>query len=104
MTNDDAVNLINDLMAAKLAKTDLTADTVVAGLLREAQLQGPGSSQSGRIAAWTALARHLGMFEDTVKLVVDSLDTASNEDLAERMDAAEQTLMAELGDTGERVH
>lgn len=41
----------------------VTEQDVIAGLLKEAQDTGPGTSQSGRINAWIALGKHLGMFE-----------------------------------------
>jgi Terminase small subunit len=62
-------------------RTQITADKVVAGLLAEAQREGRGSSHSARVAAWTTLARLLGLFEDRSLIVPPS--PASADRLAE---------------------
>ena len=49
-------------------RTGITADRVVAGLLREAEYFGDGASASARVSAWTALGKHLGMFVERVKV------------------------------------
>lgn len=41
----------------------LEAQDVVKGLLYEANYFGQGASHGARVAAWTQLARHLGMFQ-----------------------------------------
>jgi hypothetical protein len=38
--------------------------TVIQGLLAEARRQGPGTTHSARVRAWTELGRHLGMFSE----------------------------------------
>jgi len=44
-------------------KVKITAEMVVEGLLREATLDGSGSSHAARVAAWEKLGKHLGIFE-----------------------------------------
>jgi phage terminase small subunit len=51
-------------LAARIERTEIDQDMVISGLLREAHAEGPGSSHSARVAAWTTLARHLGMLTD----------------------------------------
>jgi phage terminase small subunit len=48
-------------------RTELTQDEVIAGLRFEATNTGDGSSHSARVAAWTQLGKHLGMFRDKVE-------------------------------------
>jgi phage terminase small subunit len=48
-------------------RTELTQDEVIAGLRFEATNTGDGSSHSARVAAWTQLGKHLGMFKDKVE-------------------------------------
>lgn len=52
---------------ARAERVELTQDMVVAGLLVEAKLTGEGSSHSARVAAWTQLGKHLGMFKERVE-------------------------------------
>lgn len=44
---------------------NLTVANVVAGLYEEATFKGEGSSHSARVSAWTAVGKHLGMFDKT---------------------------------------
>lgn len=48
-------------------RAGLTQDDVVKGLLREANLTGPGSSASARVSAWMGLAKIKGMLTDKVE-------------------------------------
>ena len=48
----------------------LTVDMVVQGLLKEAQDDSDGSTQSARVAAWAHLGKHLGMFVEQKKVDV----------------------------------
>lgn len=48
--------------AEPIARVHLTQNDVIAGLHREANLIGEGSSHSARVTAWQALGKHLGMF------------------------------------------
>src|SRR5262245_28886717 len=50
--------------AERARRVQVTADEVLAGLKREATLTGPESSHSARVAAWTQLGKHLGLFVD----------------------------------------
>lgn len=52
---------------ARKARTELTQDMVVEGLLSEARATGEGTSHSARVAAWTQLGKHLGMFKDKIE-------------------------------------
>ena len=49
---------------AAAASAGVNAGRVVRGLLAEAEDRSEGSSHSARVAAWTTLARHLGMLRD----------------------------------------
>ena len=49
-------------------RTKLSQDVVINGLLDEAQLKGKGANHGARVAAWTALGKHLGMFEEKVRI------------------------------------
>jgi phage terminase small subunit len=46
-------------------EVNLTVADVVAGLYEEATFKGEGSSHSARVSAWTAVGKHLGMFDKT---------------------------------------
>jgi phage terminase small subunit len=48
-------------------RTELTQNEVIEGLRAEAKNTGEGSSHSARVAAWTQLGKHLGMFKDKVE-------------------------------------
>lgn len=45
-------------------RTLITADEVLQGLKAEATRMGEGSSHGARVAAWTALGKHLALFVD----------------------------------------
>ena len=64
--------IIADAVAAaqaeRMERILLDADDVIAGLLREAQNYGQGASHSARVAAWTQLGKHVGLFRDDVNL------------------------------------
>ena len=55
-------------LAKRSAKVEVTAEMVVTGLFTEATLTGDGSSHSARVAAWTQLGKHLGMFGDKLSI------------------------------------
>ena len=53
---------------ARTERTEITQDEVIQGLKKEATLEGEGSSHSARVAAWSHLGKHLGMFTDKLDL------------------------------------
>lgn len=53
---------IQQAQSKRSQRTELTQDMVIRGLLREAELDGEGTSHSARVAAWAHLGKHLGMF------------------------------------------
>lgn len=48
-------------------RTELTADMVIEGILKEATREGEGSSHGARVSAWALLAKHLGMTREQVE-------------------------------------
>ena len=53
---------IAEAQEARTERTHVTTDMIIAGLLTEAMLKGDGSTPSSRVAAWSHLAKHNGMF------------------------------------------
>lgn len=49
---------------AQQERTNITADMVLAGMYKEANFTGEGSSHSARVAAWHHLGKHVGVFKD----------------------------------------
>ena len=45
-------------------RTKVTADMVVAGLLKEASYQGEGATHGARVSAWSQLSKHTGGFTE----------------------------------------
>ena len=74
LTNADVQAAIAEAQEARAERTGLTQDTVVKGLLAEAEFKGEGSSQAARVSAWAHLGRHAGMFKE--KLAVGANLTA----------------------------
>jgi phage terminase small subunit len=67
LTKPDIAAAIAAAQDERRERVELTQDMVVEGLLVEAKLTGEGSSHSARVAAWTQLGKHLGMFRDRVE-------------------------------------
>jgi phage terminase small subunit len=67
LSNAVIAEAISERQKRREERTEVTQDMVVAGLLVEAKLTGEGSSHSARVAAWTQLGKHLGMFKDRVE-------------------------------------
>lgn len=55
---------IDEVLQNRSTRVQITADMVLQGLLAEATRTGEGSTHGARVAAWTAIAKHLGMFVD----------------------------------------
>src|SRR5262245_17125953 len=49
-------------------KTRITAARVLQGLLKEATLEGKGSSPAARVQAWGLLGKHLALFVERTRL------------------------------------
>lgn len=68
------------------ARTLVTQDDVINGLLDEAKNKDDGSSHSARVASWAHLGKHLGMFTEKVELsgglAIDTI-SALMDDLAD---------------------
>jgi hypothetical protein len=59
------VEVATAIQAAQQTRSErlrITQDDVLRGLHREATLAGEGSSHAARVAAWTHIGKHLGMF------------------------------------------
>ncbi len=54
---------------------------VIKGLLKEAQREGEGTSQSARISAWGLLAKHLGMLIDRKIIGIKRLEDMGDDEL-----------------------
>jgi hypothetical protein len=68
----EVAEAIAEAQAARSERTRITQDEVVARLVREADRTGDGASHSARVQALGLLAKHLGMFRDTVQHDVSS--------------------------------
>ena len=64
---------IENALAERANRTELTADEVIEGLKREASFTGEGSSHSARVQALSWLGRHLAMFTDKSQVEVKGL-------------------------------
>lgn len=58
---------IEDARKEVSEKALITTEMVVKGLLKEAQDNSEGSTQSARVSAWAHLGKHLGMFKDKIE-------------------------------------
>ena len=67
LRNDQVSAAIKEAQAARSGRTLVTADEVIRGLKDEAGRTGEGSSHSARVAAWTQLGKHLGLFVDRTR-------------------------------------
>lgn len=68
LQNTAIAEAIKEAQAKLSERTLVTQDMVINGLLKEAKLEGEGSSHSARVSAWGLLGKHLGMFVDKVDL------------------------------------
>ena len=53
--------------AARSARTELTQDYVVRGLMKEAEYTDEGASHAARVQAYHLLGKHAGMFKEKVE-------------------------------------
>jgi len=65
---------IESALAERAARTELSADEVIAGLRREANFKGEGSSHSARVSAWSWLGKHQAMFADRLDLKIGAIE------------------------------
>ena len=65
---------IERALAERAARTELSADEVIAGLRREANYKGEGSSHSARVSAWSWLGKHQAMFADRLDLKIGAIE------------------------------
>ena len=65
---------IEGALAERAARTELSADEVIAGLRREANFKGEGSSHSARVSAWSWLGKHQAMFADRLDLKIGAIE------------------------------
>lgn len=55
---------ISEALRKRQERTEITADYVIKGLIKEAERDDENSSHSARVAALSHLGKHLGMFID----------------------------------------
>ena len=76
LQNTAIAEAIKEAQAKISERTLVTQDMVINGLLKEAKLEGEGSSHSARVSAWGLLGKHLGMFvektENKTEVIVKS--------------------------------
>ena len=85
---------IDKAIQDRSVRTGVTQDMVIEGLLKEARLDGEGSSHSARVTAWTQLGKHLKLFtekhehtgkdggplETRLQIVEEIVDAGTDED------------------------
>ena len=67
LQNTTIAKAIEDTRKKVSEKALITTEMVVKGLLKEAQDNSEGSTQSARVSAWAHLGKHMGMFTDKVQ-------------------------------------
>ncbi len=67
MKNVEIKKAIEATQVERSERIGVTQDDVIRGLLREAEYREDGSSHSARVAAWSHLGKHLGMFVDRLE-------------------------------------
>jgi hypothetical protein len=82
-------------------KEELTVQMVIEGLLREAQREGEGTSQSARISAWGLLAKHLGMLIDRKIIGIKRLEDMGDDELRQIAGQVIEELDAQVTVDGE---
>ena len=90
---------IERALAERAARTELSADEVVAGLRREANYRGEGASHSARVSAWSWLGKHQAMFADRLDLkigAIEKLATLTSDQLKTLEGLEDQELLAAI--------
>jgi len=64
LKRDRVQKAITEKVEEKVKMHGISESSVIAGLLREAQNMGKGSTQTARINAWVWLGKHIGMFNE----------------------------------------
>ena len=67
LQNTTIAKAIEDARKEVSEKALITTEMVVKGLLKEAQDNSEGSTQSARVSAWAHLGKHMGMFTDKIQ-------------------------------------
>lgn len=67
LTKPYVADAIAKAQAQRSARVLVTQDDVIKGLLDEATNKDDGSSHGARVASWSHLGKHLGMFKDKVE-------------------------------------
>ena len=89
---------ISEKTVKQAEKLGLSADRVIAGLMAEADGTMEDSTPASRVAAWTALGKHLKMFTEKVELSGDvAIRQLSDEELIAKRDAILARIGAKIG-------
>ena len=92
---------IDNALAERAQRVELTADEVIEGLRREASYDGDGASHSARVAALSWLGRHKAMFVDKreieVKGLADRIAAMGADEVRELLEfGSDEEIMAQL--------
>ncbi len=68
LRNAGVAKAVASALQRRAERLELTQDTVVRGLLIEAEDRSKGASHAARVSAWTALGKHLGIFQENLNL------------------------------------
>jgi phage terminase small subunit len=64
LRNAKVAAYVDEAQAKAAEAAGVSAEDVLRGLVDEAKYRGDGSSHAARVSAWTALAKHFGMFTE----------------------------------------
>jgi hypothetical protein len=99
--NESVIARIAELRIEWEHKEELTVQMVIEGLLKEAQREGEGTSQSARISAWGLLAKHLGMLVDRKIIGIKRLEDMGDDELRQIAGQVIEELDAQVSVDGE---